>query len=141
MDRYPDPKPAAELISILFFQVEKTCNSNPSELLLYPAREQSAPSPPLPPASSPAVVSDKPRQRSALTRSGSRSPQSPPSSSSSPSPPPPPAALSSELKVKLEELLEKYSSGLWAHALPKLFQDTYKVSVSQNAGIPFQPKL
>lgn len=36
-------------------------------------------------------------------------------------------ALSPDLRQKLEELLEKYSSGLWAHALPKLFQDTYKV--------------
>uniref|UniRef100_A0A8D0AB53 Tudor domain containing 7 b n=1 Tax=Sander lucioperca TaxID=283035 RepID=A0A8D0AB53_SANLU len=46
-----------------------------------------------------------------LTRSGSRSPQNPPSP---------------DLKLKLEELLVKYSNGLWAHALPKLFQDTYK---------------
>uniref|UniRef100_A0A8C4DIR1 Tudor domain-containing protein 7B n=1 Tax=Dicentrarchus labrax TaxID=13489 RepID=A0A8C4DIR1_DICLA len=44
-----------------------------------------------------------------LTRSGSRSPHP-------------------DLKLKLEELLVKYSNGLWAHALPKLFQDTYKVS-------------
>uniref|UniRef100_H3CNJ0 Tudor domain containing 7 b n=1 Tax=Tetraodon nigroviridis TaxID=99883 RepID=H3CNJ0_TETNG len=88
--------------------VEKTCNSNPSELLLYPAKDQSAPSSPF---------------------KRSRSPQTPPSSSSSPSPPSSPSALSSDLKLKLEELLEKYSNGLWAHALPKLFQDTYKTKL------------
>uniref|UniRef100_A0A4W6EI52 Tudor domain containing 7 b n=1 Tax=Lates calcarifer TaxID=8187 RepID=A0A4W6EI52_LATCA len=86
--------------------VEKTCSSNPSELLLYPR----------PPAAH-------------LTRSGSRSPRSPPSSSSSPSPPSSPATLTPDLKLKLEELLVKYSNGLWAHALPKLFQDTYKTKL------------
>uniref|UniRef100_A0A3Q3X0T7 Tudor domain-containing protein 7B n=1 Tax=Mola mola TaxID=94237 RepID=A0A3Q3X0T7_MOLML len=68
--------------------VEKTCSSNPSELLLYPAKEQTTP---FPPSS--------------------------------------PATLSPDLKLKLEELLEKYSNGLWAHALPKLFQDTYKTKL------------
>lgn len=126
--------------------MEKTCSSNPSELLLYPAKEQStmlstlpstspkSPSPSLPASN---VPSDKPSPPPAqqgpygthLTRSGSRSPQSPVSSSSSPSPPSSPAALSTDLRLKLEELLEKYSNGLWAHALPKLFQDTYKVSI------------
>lgn len=127
-------------------QVEKTCSSNPSELLLYPAKEQTKTPSPLPPfhpnsSSAPApgsnIPADKPSHSPAqqrppsthLTRSGSRSPQSPLSSSSSPSPPSSPATLSPDLKVKLEELLEKYSNGLWAHALPKLFQDTYKVSI------------
>ncbi|TMS02359.1 Tudor domain-containing protein 7B [Larimichthys crocea] len=124
--------------------VEKTCSSNPSELLLYPAKEQtttSSPSPTPNSTSAPAPTSntpaDKPsnspaqqRPRSThLTRSGSRSPQSPPSSSSSPSPPSSPATLSPDLKLKLEELLVKYSNGLWAHALPKLFQDTYKTKL------------
>ncbi|XP_044039432.1 tudor domain-containing protein 7B isoform X3 [Siniperca chuatsi] len=126
--------------------VEKTCSSNPSELLLYPAKEQtttSSPSPILNPNSTSASVptsntpKDKPLPSSAqqrpasthLTRSGSHSPQSPPSSSSSPSPPSSPATLSPDLKLKLEELLVKYSNGLWAHALPKLFQDTYKTKL------------
>uniref|UniRef100_A0A8C4DJF3 Tudor domain-containing protein 7B n=1 Tax=Dicentrarchus labrax TaxID=13489 RepID=A0A8C4DJF3_DICLA len=126
--------------------VEKTCSSNPSELLLYPAKEQTAtssPSPTLNPDSTSAPVptsntpADKPLQSpvqkrppsARLTRSGSRSPQSPPSSSSSPSPPSSPATLSPDLKLKLEELLVKYSNGLWAHALPKLFQDTYKTKL------------
>uniref|UniRef100_A0A669CKF3 Tudor domain containing 7 b n=1 Tax=Oreochromis niloticus TaxID=8128 RepID=A0A669CKF3_ORENI len=72
--------------------VEKTCSSNPSERLLYPAKEQT-------------------------------------NTSSSSSPPSSPATLSPDLKQKLEELLVKYSSGLWAHALPKLFQDTYKTKL------------
>lgn len=131
----------------LFFQVEKTCSSNPSELLLYPAKDQatiSSPStiinsnPTPAPVSTANIPSDKPlhspaQQRSRntnLTRSGSHSPQSPLSSSSSPSPPSSPATLSPDLKLKLEELLVKYSNGLWAHALPKLFQDTYKVSIT-----------
>uniref|UniRef100_A0A7N6BCH4 Tudor domain-containing protein 7 n=1 Tax=Anabas testudineus TaxID=64144 RepID=A0A7N6BCH4_ANATE len=93
--------------------VEKTCSSNPSELLLYPAKEQTTTSPP----------------NTNLSRTGSRSPQSPLSSSSSPCPPSSPATLSPDLKQKLEELLVKYSNGLWAHALPKLFQDTYKAKL------------
>ncbi|XP_063326266.1 tudor domain-containing protein 7B isoform X2 [Pelmatolapia mariae] len=124
--------------------VEKTCSSNPSERLLYPAKEQrntsSSSSPILThpnSATTTNVPADKPFQSSVQqrppsirpTRSGSRSSQSPPSSSSSPSPPSSPATLSPDLKQKLEELLVKYSSGLWAHALPKLFQDTYKTKL------------
>ncbi|XP_018540394.1 tudor domain-containing protein 7B isoform X2 [Lates calcarifer] len=126
--------------------VEKTCSSNPSELLLYPAKEQTTPSSPSPiltpnsttvPAPTSNTSTDKPLHSPAqqrppaahLTRSGSRSPRSPPSSSSSPSPPSSPATLTPDLKLKLEELLVKYSNGLWAHALPKLFQDTYKTKL------------
>uniref|UniRef100_A0AAQ5WY39 Tudor domain-containing protein 7B n=1 Tax=Amphiprion ocellaris TaxID=80972 RepID=A0AAQ5WY39_AMPOC len=90
--------------------VEKTCSSNPSELLLYPAKEQNTTSSPSP------IHNPNPTT-------------SPPSSSSSPSPPSSPASLSPDLKQKLEELLVKYSNGLWAHALPKLFQDTYKTKL------------
>ncbi|KAM9335423.1 tudor domain-containing protein 7B [Symphorus nematophorus] len=120
--------------------VEKTCSSNPSELLLYPAKEQTSTASPNS-TSAPVLTintpADKPSHSPAqqrppgarLTRSGSRSPQSPPSSSSSPSPPSSPATLSPDLKQKLEELLLKYSNGLWAHALPKLFQDTYKIKL------------
>ncbi|XP_054608470.1 tudor domain-containing protein 7B isoform X2 [Dunckerocampus dactyliophorus] len=121
--------------------VERTCSSNPSELLLYPAKEQTTSSPSslilksnpttgrVPSSSSPA---DKPsqspvQQRPQLRRSGSHPPPS--RYLSSPSPPSSPATLSPELKLKLEELLLKYSSGLWAHALPQLFQDTYKIKL------------
>ncbi|KAM6894500.1 tudor domain-containing protein 7B isoform 2-T3 [Lycodopsis pacificus] len=123
--------------------VEKTCSSNPSELLLYPAKGQtttSSPPPILNPNSTSAPVPNSntptnkpvqsPTQKSPpsthLTHSGSCSPQTTTSSSSSPSPPSSPATLSPDLKLKLEELLVKYPNGLWAHALPKLFQDTYK---------------
>ncbi|KAL6118762.1 tdrd7 [Pungitius sinensis] len=122
--------------------VEKTC-SNSSELLLYPAKKPtttSSPPPILNPNSTSAPVpnsstpKDQPVQSPTqttpstpqLTHSGSCSPRTTTSSSSSPSPPSSPATLSPDLKLKLEELLVKYSNGLWAHALPKLFQDTYK---------------
>ncbi|XP_026214692.1 tudor domain-containing protein 7A isoform X2 [Anabas testudineus] len=34
--------------------------------------------------------------------------------------------VSAEVRHRLKELLSKYSQGLWAHALPKLYMDTYK---------------
>uniref|UniRef100_A0AAR2JE35 Uncharacterized protein n=1 Tax=Pygocentrus nattereri TaxID=42514 RepID=A0AAR2JE35_PYGNA len=40
-----------------------------------------------------------------------------------PSTPPPVVPLSPAVKQKLRELLDKYSHGLWAHALPRLFQE------------------
>nr|XP_040036810.1 tudor domain-containing protein 7B isoform X1 [Gasterosteus aculeatus aculeatus]XP_040036811.1 tudor domain-containing protein 7B isoform X1 [Gasterosteus aculeatus aculeatus] len=123
--------------------VEKTCSSNPSELLLYPAKEQTSTSSPPPilnpnspsaPGPNSSTPTDQPVQSPTqrtpsiphLTHSGSCSPRTTTSSSSSPSPPSSPGTLSPDLKLKLEELLVKYSNGLWAHALPKLFQDTYK---------------
>ncbi|XP_068163815.1 tudor domain-containing protein 7B [Antennarius striatus] len=128
--------------------VERTCSSNPSELLLYPAKDQTATSSPSPPphinsTSFPVSASNTPASKpphspaqqtppkSRLSRSalGSHSPQSPPSSCSSPSPPSSPETLNPDLKLKLEELLVKYSNGLWTHALPKLFQDTYKTKL------------
>uniref|UniRef100_A0A8C4E056 Tudor domain containing 7 a n=1 Tax=Dicentrarchus labrax TaxID=13489 RepID=A0A8C4E056_DICLA len=33
---------------------------------------------------------------------------------------------------RIKELLSKYSHGLWAHALPKLFMDTYKMSFPEH---------
>ncbi|KAM5191789.1 tudor domain-containing protein 7 isoform 2-T3 [Mantella aurantiaca] len=35
---------------------------------------------------------------------------------------------SAELKQKVSELLSNYSSGLWLHALPKVFEDTFKIT-------------
>uniref|UniRef100_A0A673CLV0 Tudor domain-containing protein 7B-like n=1 Tax=Sphaeramia orbicularis TaxID=375764 RepID=A0A673CLV0_9TELE len=90
--------------------VEKTCSSNPSELLLYPAKDK-------------AVTNLNPSSTTAPTQS-SNSPTNKPLH-----PPSSPTPLSPDLKVKLEELLIKYSNGLWAHALPKLFQDTYKTKL------------
>uniref|UniRef100_A0A8D3E3K6 Tudor domain-containing protein 7B-like n=1 Tax=Scophthalmus maximus TaxID=52904 RepID=A0A8D3E3K6_SCOMX len=97
--------------------VEKTCSSNPTELLLYPAKDPtntSTPSPILRPNSTTAPVpaSNAPTDK--------------------PFPPSSPATLSPDLRLKLEELLVKYSNGLWAHALPKLFQDTYKTKLPRH---------
>uniref|UniRef100_A0AAQ5XYP5 Tudor domain-containing protein 7 n=1 Tax=Amphiprion ocellaris TaxID=80972 RepID=A0AAQ5XYP5_AMPOC len=52
-----------------------------------------------------------------------------PSMNSAPSPPLKSSAVtaSAEVRQKIKELLSKYSGGLWAHALPKLFMDTYKM--------------
>ncbi|KAM8879216.1 tudor domain-containing protein 7A [Spinachia spinachia] len=35
--------------------------------------------------------------------------------------------LSAEVRQTIKELLSKYSQGVWAHAFPKLFMDTYKM--------------
>uniref|UniRef100_A0A8C5CM30 Tudor domain-containing protein 7B n=1 Tax=Gadus morhua TaxID=8049 RepID=A0A8C5CM30_GADMO len=51
-------------------------------------------------------------------------PTPPPSSSSSSSPPSSPPS-----SPATPELLQKYPSGLWTHALPKLFKDTYKTKL------------
>uniref|UniRef100_A0AAY3ZZC6 Tudor domain-containing protein 7B n=1 Tax=Denticeps clupeoides TaxID=299321 RepID=A0AAY3ZZC6_9TELE len=86
--------------------VEKPCSSNPMELLLYPAKDLKMQSP---------VLHKPHKPKTAI-----------------PSPPDSPSSLSPELKHKLGELLLKYSSGLWAHALPKLYQDTYKAKLPEH---------
>uniref|UniRef100_A0A8C7D2V0 Tudor domain-containing protein 7 n=1 Tax=Oncorhynchus kisutch TaxID=8019 RepID=A0A8C7D2V0_ONCKI len=88
--------------------VEKPCSSNPKELLLYPSK---------PPTSPP-------------TTTMSPLPLTPPSTS--PSHTASPSTLSPDLKQKLGELLVKYSNGLWAHALPKLYLDTYKTKLPEH---------
>uniref|UniRef100_A0A4W5KJD9 Tudor domain containing 7 a n=1 Tax=Hucho hucho TaxID=62062 RepID=A0A4W5KJD9_9TELE len=40
---------------------------------------------------------------------------------------PPAVSIPAETRLRLKELLSKYSHGLWAHALPKLYQETFKV--------------
>ncbi|XP_034017307.1 tudor domain-containing protein 7B-like [Thalassophryne amazonica] len=56
-------------------------------------------------------------------RRSSRPPSAQPPSSS--------AALSPELKLKLKELLKTFPHGLWANALPKVFQDKYKTKLPE----------
>ncbi|XP_034047780.1 tudor domain-containing protein 7B-like [Thalassophryne amazonica] len=46
-------------------------------------------------------------------------------------PPSSPAALSPELKLKLKELLKTFPHGLWAKALPKVFQGKYKTKLPE----------
>ncbi|NXA77907.1 TDRD7 protein, partial [Thryothorus ludovicianus] len=43
-----------------------------------------------------------------------------------------PASLSSDFKAKVVSILQKYSCGLWAHALPKVYQDTYQVKFPED---------
>ncbi|KFW80422.1 Tudor domain-containing protein 7 [Manacus vitellinus] len=42
------------------------------------------------------------------------------------------ASLSSDLKQKVVSILLKYSNGLWAHALPKVYQDTYQAKFPED---------
>lgn len=44
-----------------------------------------------------------------------------------------PATMPEDFKGKVAELLGKYSSGLWASALPKAFEDVYKVKFPEDA--------
>ncbi|XP_075946876.1 tudor domain-containing protein 7A [Anarhichas minor] len=55
-------------------------------------------------------------------------------SDSAPCPPlkSPAVVVSAEVRQRIKELLSKYSQGLWAHALPKLFLDTYKMPFPQH---------
>ncbi|XP_030636037.1 tudor domain-containing protein 7B [Chanos chanos] len=102
--------------------VEKPCSSKPQELLVYPAKDANQTTTP----SSPTTTTKD--RHSAVTQKSATpaqpSPRKP--SGSTQSPTSSPKVLSPDLKQKLTELLLKYSSGLWAHALPKLYQDTYK---------------
>ncbi|KAM6303857.1 tudor domain-containing protein 7 isoform 2-T3 [Podargus strigoides] len=43
-----------------------------------------------------------------------------------------PASLSSDFKQKVVNILLKYSNGLWANALPKLYQDTYQAKFPED---------
>ncbi|NXN77360.1 TDRD7 protein, partial [Bombycilla garrulus] len=43
-----------------------------------------------------------------------------------------PASLSGDFKAKIVSLLLKYSNGLWAHALPKVYQDAYQVKFPED---------
>ncbi|KAJ8271252.1 hypothetical protein COCON_G00101110 [Conger conger] len=93
--------------------VEKPCSSNPAERILYPSKDlrqpkPTAPTPVLPPA--------RPRAPGLLP---------------APSLAPPRGSLAPELKQRLVQLLSRYTSGLWAHALPKLFQESYKTPLPQ----------
>lgn len=92
--------------------VEKPCSGG-QDLLLYPAKRKqllrSEPDPEkVPPSPLPA-----PKQVSPLKGY--------------------PTVMPGDFKEKVAELLVKYSNGLWASALPKAFEDTYKVKFPENA--------
>ncbi|KAA0723685.1 Tudor domain-containing protein 7B [Triplophysa tibetana] len=97
--------------------IEKPCSSKPQELLLYPAKGISSPTP-ASAATPPKQVTSPSQQKKPQTQK--------PSPTSQPRSPATSEALPPDIKHRLGELLLKYSSGLWAHALPKLYQDTYK---------------
>lgn len=87
--------------------------------------------------SSPTLTSEK--TAGALNHRGHSQPPAAHGFSSKAPPPQPPAspAPSDPSKeqvalAKVRDLLVKYSHGLWAPALPKLFSDTYKVPLPQN---------
>uniref|UniRef100_A0A8C1DYE9 Tudor domain containing 7 b n=1 Tax=Cyprinus carpio carpio TaxID=630221 RepID=A0A8C1DYE9_CYPCA len=102
--------------------VEKPCSTKPQELLLYPAKETSQITPHS--AATPPTHDKSPfhHKKPQTQRSSATSKSSTPAS---------PRDLPPEVKQKLGELLLKYSSGLWAHALPKLYQDTYKCKLPE----------
>uniref|UniRef100_A0A8C2CL72 Tudor domain-containing protein 7B n=1 Tax=Cyprinus carpio TaxID=7962 RepID=A0A8C2CL72_CYPCA len=103
-------------------EVEKPCSTKPQELLLYPAKETSQITPHS--AATPPTHDKSPfhHKKPQTQRSSATSKSSTPAS---------PRDLPPEVKQKLGELLLKYSSGLWAHALPKLYQDTYKCKLPE----------
>uniref|UniRef100_A0A673J3P2 Tudor domain-containing protein 7B-like n=1 Tax=Sinocyclocheilus rhinocerous TaxID=307959 RepID=A0A673J3P2_9TELE len=102
--------------------VEKPCSTKPQELLLYPAKETSQITPHS--AATPPTHDKSPfhHKKPQTQRSSATSKSSTPAS---------PRDLPPDVKQKLGDLLLKYSSGLWAHALPKLYQDTYKCKLPE----------
>ncbi|XP_047434630.1 tudor domain-containing protein 7A [Mugil cephalus] len=56
---------------------------------------------------------------------------SPQPSHPAPCPPSSTVVVTAEVRQRIKELLSKYSHGLWAHALPTLFMDTYKTPFPQ----------
>ncbi|XP_057192988.1 tudor domain-containing protein 7B isoform X2 [Triplophysa rosa] len=98
--------------------IEKPCSSKPQELLLYPAKGISQSPTTASAATPPTQVTSPTHQKKPQTQK--------PSPISQPRSPATSEALPPDLKQRLGELILKYSSGLWAHALPKLYQDTYK---------------
>ncbi|XP_006143780.1 tudor domain-containing protein 7 [Tupaia chinensis] len=92
--------------------VEKPCSGG-QDLLLYPAKRQQLLRSELDTAKVPASQPPAPRQ-------------TPPATGC-------PRAMPEDMKEKVAELLAKYSSGLWASALPKAFEDMYKVKFPKDA--------
>ncbi|KAF5888686.1 tudor domain-containing protein 7A-like, partial [Clarias magur] len=112
--------------------VENTGGSNVAGRLVYPAKD---PSPkahtPLKSFQIPSSVAHSPPSptltplRLAL-ESPTRSLPTPPAT------PPTPTPLSPHVKDKVRELLNKYTHGLWAHALPRLFQEVFRCDFPQS---------
>ncbi|NXD87398.1 TDRD7 protein, partial [Halcyon senegalensis] len=95
--------------------VEKVHRGDQVDGLLYPAKK-------IPPIAKSDTEQEKPSQN---VTSSKADPLIKPNTDTTP-------ALSSDFKQKVVNILLKYSSGLWANALPKLYQDTYQVKFPED---------
>lgn len=102
--------------SFLFSKVEKIHRGDPIEGLIYPAKK-------MPPVAKSDIEQEKASQNVTPSKAD---PLLKPNMETTP------ASLSSDLKAKVVSILLKYSSGLWAHALPKVYQDTYQVKFPED---------
>lgn len=95
----------------MFSKVEKVHRGDLMQGLLYPAKK-----------TPPTTKSDTEQEKASQNVTSSKAdPLLKPNMETMP------ASLSSDFKQKVVNILLKYSNGLWAHALPKLYQDTYQV--------------
>ncbi|CAL8351233.1 unnamed protein product [Boreogadus saida] len=146
----PSPKPSSSFTSLTSLPSPRPASpsnsftmSNPASILgpspISPVSPGSPLTPPTylfsPTSAESSPVKDPASTASASLWSPSRSPGFAPNmptavSNAAGSPPNSSAVspLSPELQDRLLELLSKYSNGLWTHALPQLFLDTYKMA-------------
>uniref|UniRef100_A0A8C7VS05 Tudor domain containing 7 a n=1 Tax=Oncorhynchus mykiss TaxID=8022 RepID=A0A8C7VS05_ONCMY len=118
--------------------VEKPVSTNRADRLVYPPQSKppslalSPVKPPTAPYTS-TTTPTSPTPPSLIPTSPTPPFLTSPTRMASPTPTTPiplsPTAVSipKEARLRLKELLSKYSHGLWAHALPKLYQETFKV--------------
>uniref|UniRef100_A0A8C3SCY1 Tudor domain-containing protein 7 n=1 Tax=Chelydra serpentina TaxID=8475 RepID=A0A8C3SCY1_CHESE len=97
--------------------VEKVCTGGHTDVLLYPAKKMQH-----------LVKSGIDHERTSRNLSSSKADPllKPVMATKS-------ASLNSDFKQKVAEILFKYSNGLWANALPKVYEDTYKVKFPEDA--------
>ncbi|NXE96183.1 TDRD7 protein, partial [Menura novaehollandiae] len=96
--------------------VEKIHRGDPMDGLLYPAKK-----------TPPVAKSDTEQEKASQNVTSSKAdPLLKPNMETTP------ASLSSDFKEKVVSILLKYSNGLWAHALPKVYQDTYQVKFPED---------
>lgn len=104
-------------------------NSKVAGYLVYPIKDPflKPHTPPYTPQKPYQIPSTVPQSPTSQTRKPPM-PLTPESLGHSLSTPPstPPAPLSQDVKDKVREILNKYSHGLWAHALPRLFQEVFR---------------
>ncbi|XP_031415478.1 tudor domain-containing protein 7A [Clupea harengus] len=110
--------------------VEKPGSNNIVDRLVYPALN--IPSKPTPTPPPPRTISTPTSPKFSLLPTPPQSPVSLSPTSVS-SPPSGPLVLSDDVQHKLQELLGKYSNGLWAHAVPKLFQEAFRTTFPAQA--------